>query len=569
MIFSKKTTIRINIIVFLFTIPLSIFSQQVMPDSTLKVFKNGLQLIRKNGYFGLVNPKDTTIHPCEWSNIKESTAYPNMYLIDSSYNYGLMDKESGRILLRPEWAYIDTFKNSIALVYKRTTLTDNRGYFESSYFLKGLIDKKGDLILPPLYFIKKMSDGSFAAKQVDNNKIVILDAKGKFQKELNNHNIFVYPRKYQNQTYDSLLAIFNDKSFIAIENDSFAIVDNKGKKTTINYEMSNNFHSYNDSFPYFGLKKRLKKDEPYRSYEPNRFMLIHAQTGKTYFFDDGGNAMKGNMKTFRKDGLEGILSDTGIVVPNEYFRLDKLAENSYYGINKDTNLVFMDNTFKPYWVSSFKIIGIYPIERGKNKIRLLSNKYGVIDDFGRVIIDFKYDEMSTSFDSYIMAKKQGEGYSIFDTDGRVIINPDKYIVINTISNKKLNKIYNETNKPRQFFEVSQDYSKFGLFDIKGKQLTNLEYDKIQVYLYSTFLVKKDDKWGIVNFEGKKIIEPKWANVDFVRCGNQEIAYIKKDGKRYAILNDGTEELLGSDPCFSKAAIQTEYIPAGSSGSHKN
>ena len=60
----------------------------------------------------------------------------------------------------------------------------------------------------------------------------------------------------------------------------------------------------------------------------------------------------------------------------------------------------------------------------------------------------------------------------------------------------------------------KENNKYGIIDFKGKKITNAIYDSIESLLYKEgcLLVKKEDKYGVINIRGKQMVEIKYDSI---------------------------------------------------------
>lgn len=94
------------------------------------------------------------------------------------------------------------------------------------------------------------------------------------------------------------------------------------------------------------------------------------------------------------------------------------------------------------------------------------------------------------------------------------------------------------------FIVTKD-GLFGLIDKNAQSLTKVEYEKM---LYdgnkkgNSLIVRKNDKEGALNFDGKTILSPKYRSVVFCDANNAHSFVESKDGLLRMILNEKEKEL---------------------------
>lgn len=154
-----------------------------------------------------------------------------------------------------------------------------------------------------------------------------------------------------------------------------------------------------------------------------------------------------------------------------------------------------------------------------------NNKFGVIDKNAKVLIEPTFNEV-------------------------VIPNPQKAVFICTNENKE-NKVYNENNEQilTNFEEVSsirlkniasnlmyeksvlkyKENDKYGLIDYSGKKITDAIYNQIQALEYKEgeLLVEKDGNYGVINIKGTELVPIEYLNV------HSDGYYIEDDGFKYS------------------------------------
>lgn len=130
-----------------------------------------------------------------------------------------------------------------------------------------------------------------------------------------------------------------------------------------------------------------------------------------------------------------------------------------------------------------------------------NNKYGVIDKEAKVIIQPTYSQV-------------------------VIPNPQKAVFICTSENNE-NKVLNANNE-----EILSNYK--GIESIRLKSIvSNLMYEK------SVLKYKENDKYGLVDFNGKKVTEPIYDQIQTLEYKEGELL-VQKDGQFGVINIKGTE-----------------------------
>ena len=145
-----------------------------------------------------------------------------------------------------------------------------------------------------------------------------------------------------------------------------------------------------------------------------------------------------------------------------------------------------------------------------------NNKYGIIDSLNQIVVAMNYDSYERLSDrSFVL--KDSIGSHIFNAETGVLFN----VVYDSIDidkpNYVLNKITTATyNKTKYVIDTKSGYKLFKLphFD-----------DDITSFYKDLFVYKSNGKYGLMDYEGRIIIEPKF---DKVTIDEPELAeYIKR------------------------------------------
>lgn len=160
-------------------------------------------------------------------------------------------------------------------------------------------------------------------------------------------------------------------------------------------------------------------------------------------------------------------------------------------------------------------------------------KYGIINNSGETLVDFKYTEIQyNKVTDYIKAKNENNTYDYMTKDLSVKLTAGDETILNgfiSIKNQNDVKYYNykleeKTNKDvytDNTLFVTKQNGKYGLIDKDGNVIVDPIYDDAtEQNDYGYVAVKKDGKWGAVDQEGKLVIEPKYtltnnAVIDFI------------------------------------------------------
>ena len=176
------------------------------------------------------------------------------------------------------------------------------------------------------------------------------------------------------------------------------------------------------------------------------------------------------------------------------------------------------------------------------------NKWGVIDSIGNNVIDPSYKEMIT-----IPNSKIGVFICTYDVDYengtyKTKVLNDKNQEIFT-QYDKVEAIQNQDKNGNLWYEKNvlkvQKDDKYGLINLEGKEVIPVEYDEISVIpeIENSFKVKKDSKYGIVDSDGKTVIQAQYADIDILGKDNKSGFIVKNDSGKYGIVDYSNTQIL--------------------------
>ena len=176
---------------------------------------------------------------------------------------------------------------------------------------------------------------------------------------------------------------------------------------------------------------------------PEKYSYINPVTDKLYIV--------------AKDGYKGIISNDGTVL--------------FYGVYEDIDYIGND---------CFRVCKEFKKDKGK-----FEYKWGVINSKGEIIIPFECNSISERFVGEIVIVYKDSGHGCINKQGEVIIEPKYSIIMHEESDEYIKVCIRERTTKR-----------WGLFDLKGNQLTPIIYDFIHT-------VKNQDGTIDVEYEGKQ------------------------------------------------------------------
>ena len=176
------------------------------------------------------------------------------------------------------------------------------------------------------------------------------------------------------------------------------------------------------------------------------------------------------------------------------------------------------------------------------------NKWGVIDSTGNNVIDPSYKEM-------IVVPNSKSGVFICTYDVNYDTGDYKTKVLNDKNQEiftqydKVEAIQNQDKDGNLWYEKNvlkvQKDGKFGLIDLTGNEIIQIEYDEISVIpeIENSFKVKKDNKYGIVDGDGKTVVQTQYADIDVLGKDNKSGFIVKNDSGKYGIVDYSNTQIL--------------------------
>lgn len=174
-----------------------------------------------------------------------------------------------------------------------------------------------------------------------------------------------------------------------------------------------------------------------------------------------------------------------------------------------------------------------------------NGKWGVIDNSGNTVISATYDEMivvpnnkKTVFVcTYDVQDSTGEYKTkvLNEKNEEILTGYDKVEAIDNYDSKQ--NIWFEDNLLR----VKKD-EKYGLIDFSGKTILECEYDAIYALkgVTENIIIEKEGKVGLVNAKGQTIINTEYSSIQTLKEGNKsEYLVANEEGKYGVVSTSGT------------------------------
>ena len=169
-----------------------------------------------------------------------------------------------------------------------------------------------------------------------------------------------------------------------------------------------------------------------------------------------------------------------------------------------------------------------------------SNKWGVINSKGEIVIKPEYDETiiipNCTRDVFICTYDVDYTNNTYKT--KVINNKNEIIIegydqIIPLENYDLN---NNLWFENDILAVKKD-EKYGLIDFRGRELLKCEYDQIQTLKGNekSILIKKDNQYGLVDNIGMIIIEPEYKEIQSISDKYEDGYIVVTNDDKYGVI----------------------------------
>lgn len=177
-----------------------------------------------------------------------------------------------------------------------------------------------------------------------------------------------------------------------------------------------------------------------------------------------------------------------------------------------------------------------------------NNKWGVIDNKGNVIIDLKYDEMviipDENKDVFICnydIDYNNETYKTKVVDENEVEILTNYSKVSPLENTDGTTVWYEKNILRY-----EENGKYGLINLEGKKLVEPEYDNIYALsgIENSIIIEKSGKKGLVNATtGEIVIEAKYLDIVSLSKTYENGYIVKNDINKYGIIAADKTQIL--------------------------
>lgn len=398
----------------------------------------------------------------------------NRLPIKAGGKYGIMD-EKGQIILPPTYSMIMPFENGIAKVSVSNSLGNNFG----------IIDKTGKIILPLEYeYIGNFENG--LALIVKNKKVGITDAKGK---------VIIEPQ------YDKLS--IENGIIRARKGDKWGII-NPQNQTVLPFD-----YQYLSTFSENVALIRKNNLWGFLSNQNGVLKVILEPSIKADFINEVRNGMA-------KVSSERYTEEDGYGNKNAFYKKNGIIKTNGTWILEQKYSFIDDKIFE---------IG------DKNELVLIeeNNKVGYADKTGKIIVEPLYDNIESNFSEIYYAKKGVSEVKSQGKQGNLIgyINHEGKQVL-PLEFTKVTDFYGIFDVKDAVTVAQKQNRKYGTIDRHNNTIIPFEYDFIGMDERNDTLsfVKKANKWGVINPFGKTVVPIRYSSVKYLQKPNTKQGLIE-------------------------------------------
>lgn len=510
-----RTAYRFLLLLGIFLIAAGLHAQNLMPQANEKgkfgyvdeqgkkvisykydeagPFEEGIAKVKKGGKYGFINAKGKTVGKIKYTLILPFTGTYCRVAVGGSYKDGILKGEKwgflnkkGEEILKPEYDEIGEFENGITYVLKgkKYGLVNERMEFllEPVYIAVGLPDKFGHAWFAASGKINK------ASGKLENAKYGIVNQDGR---------IVLEPR------YGTVGYFYNWKYKNGFQVDNSVSVSDIYNKYSLQKPLSKLYNPRNilDSF----ISTAQTKDSADSLREAYRNMEIYVDSNYLYF---GKNTLKvgvvdasvGGIVISEKEFNDIYCPSEGIAMVRKKSR--KKIISGYYNIQS--------GFFKGY--EDGEVLESY--RNGVAKIQKADGK-GIYfaDKSGKKITEYFLAAMRFE-DGLCIVQNKNEKFGVIDNTGKAVI-PFEY--------DNANKYFGDG-----LLSVSKA-GKWGAVDKTGTEVIPFVYSQLNIFKYGWACALDDKgKWGIIDKTNQIVLPFDWDDLKIITCTEPDLIWGEKE-----------------------------------------
>lgn len=412
--------------------------------------------------------------------------------------------------------------------YKYFTLEQNQKY--------GVIDRNGNIVI----------EAEYEAVQIPNPSKAIFVCVKEYNENTKEYETVVYNEKkevllsnYKNVQAISIYTNVNstpyEKSVLTYkENGKYGLINLEGKQITkpvydeissINYKEGTFLVKQNELEGIINMKGKVIIKCEYESV-----------TSDNYYSENGNNKQAGFIVSKKtEDGYRyGYANYRGTIILNPiYTQLERVTEIAnekgvYFIAFKNGQAGLLKNNKE---ILNYEYEDIQYNVLGSIFVTKRNGKYGAVNQEGTTVLYPEYDNVYTG-GMYLNALKDKDIF-IFDLNGNKI---------------ETNEVSKTKTENENYYITIDKNNKYKVVDSKDNIIIDKDYTYIEYLPGDYFIVERDSKSGIIDSNGKSVIELKYDSIS--RINETDILQMETD-KNIALYNLNMKEIVSMDNAIVK------------------
>jgi len=412
--------------------------------------------------------------------------------------------------------------------YKYFTLEQNQKY--------GVIDRNGNIVI----------EAEYGAVQIPNPSKAIFVCVKEYNENTKEYETVVYNEKkevllsnYKNVQAISIYTNVNstpyEKSVLTYkENGKYGLINLEGKQITkpvydeissINYKEGTFLVKQNELEGIINMKGKVIIKCEYESV-----------TSDNYYSENGNKKQAGFIVSKKtEDGYRyGYANYRGTIILNPiYTQLERVTEIAnekgvYFIAFKNGQAGLLKNNKE---ILNYEYEDIQYNVLGSIFVTKRNGKYGAVNQEGTTVLYPEYDNVYTG-GMYLNALKDKDIF-IFDLNG------------NKIETNEVSKT--KTENANYYITIDKN-NKYKVVDSKDNIIIDKDYTYIEYLHGDYFIVERDSKSGIIDSNGKSVIELKYDSIS--RINETDILQMETN-KNIALYNLNMKEIVSMDNAIVK------------------
>lgn len=412
--------------------------------------------------------------------------------------------------------------------YKYFTLEQNQKY--------GVIDRNGNIVI----------EAEYGAVQISNPSKAIFVCVKEYNENTKEYETVVYNEKkevllsnYKNVQAISIYTNVNstpyEKSVLTYkENGKYGLINLEGKQITkpvydeissINYKEGTFLVKQNELEGIINMKGKVIIKCEYESV-----------TSDNYYSENGNKKQAGFIVSKKtEDGYRyGYANYRGTIILNPiYTQLERVTEIAnekgvYFIAFKNGQAGLLKNNKE---ILNYEYEDIQYNVLGSIFVTKRNGKYGAVNQEGTTVLYPEYDNVYTG-GMYLNALKDKDIF-IFDLNGNKI---------------ETNEVSKTKTENANYYITIDKSNKYKVVDSKDNIIIDKDYTYIEYLPGDYFIVERDSKSGIIDSNGKSVIELKYDSIS--RINETDILQMETN-KNIALYNLNMKEIVSMDNAIVK------------------